>query len=46
MWDEGVGDKIQRRQGWLERHADRITSALLAAERDPEMHGRRWKGHL
>jgi hypothetical protein len=30
MWDEGVGEKIMRRQDWLESHADDITSALTA----------------
>jgi hypothetical protein len=30
MWDEGVGEKITRRQDWLEAHADAITTALIA----------------
>lgn len=28
MWDEGVGDKIRRRQAWLSANADQITTAL------------------
>lgn len=31
MWDDGVGDKIQRRQGWLDRHQGAIAAALLDA---------------
>jgi hypothetical protein len=30
MWSEGVGDTIRHRQAWLEEHADRLTTALLA----------------
>lgn len=29
MWDEGVGDKIRRRQSWLRANAPDITSALI-----------------
>ncbi|HEX5533407.1 MAG TPA: aminoglycoside phosphotransferase family protein [Actinomycetales bacterium] len=29
MWDEGVGDKIRRREAWLEENRDRLTAALL-----------------
>jgi hypothetical protein len=28
MWDEGVGDKIQRRQTWLENNASVLNKAL------------------
>lgn len=31
MWDEGVGDIIKRREGWLERNGAAIESALFAA---------------
>ncbi|MFI6790650.1 phosphotransferase [Nonomuraea sp. NPDC050383] len=30
MWDEGVGDKIKRREAWLERNAVAIDAALHA----------------
>lgn len=30
MWDEGVGDVIARRQGWLERNGPAIEAALTA----------------
>lgn len=30
MWDEGVGDIIQRREAWLERNGSAIEAALLA----------------
>jgi thiamine kinase-like enzyme len=30
MWDEGVGDRIQRRQRWLAEHADELHEALTA----------------
>jgi hypothetical protein len=30
MWSDGVGDKIRRRQTWLEAHADSITTSLLS----------------
>ena len=30
MWDEGVGDVIERREAWLDRHAARLTAALTA----------------
>jgi hypothetical protein len=30
MWDEGVGDVINRREAWLERHAAALTAALTA----------------
>jgi hypothetical protein len=30
MWDEGVGDAINRRGAWLDRHAAAITAALTA----------------
>ena len=30
MWDEGVGDVIKRREGWLDRHAATLTAALTA----------------
>jgi hypothetical protein len=30
MWDEGVGDVINRRLAWLERNADTIGEALEA----------------
>jgi hypothetical protein len=30
MWSEGVGDHIRRRQIWLDRYADPITTALLS----------------
>lgn len=29
MWDEGVGDVIRRREGWIERHRDALNHALL-----------------
>lgn len=29
MWDEGVGDKIRRRQAWMRANATAITAALL-----------------
>jgi hypothetical protein len=29
MWSEGVGDKIRRRQTWLEENADSLTKAML-----------------
>jgi hypothetical protein len=28
MWDEGVGDRILRRQQWLTEHADGLSEAL------------------
>jgi hypothetical protein len=28
MWDDGVGDKIRRRQAWLRANAAEITAAL------------------
>ena len=28
MWDEGVGDRIRRRQSWLLEHADRLQAAI------------------
>ena len=30
MWDEGVGDRILRRQQWLAEHADELHEALTA----------------
>ncbi|GGS98728.1 trifolitoxin immunity domain-containing protein [Nonomuraea spiralis] len=30
MWEEGVGDRIKRRETWLERHAVAIDAALTA----------------
>jgi hypothetical protein len=30
MWDEGVGDVIERRAAWLDRHAATLTAALTA----------------
>ncbi|WP_336209696.1 phosphotransferase [Nonomuraea sp. LPB2021202275-12-8] len=30
MWQEGVGDKIKRREAWLERNASEIEAALTA----------------
>lgn len=30
MWDEGVGDRILRRQRWLAEHADELHEALTA----------------
>ncbi|WP_342779332.1 phosphotransferase, partial [Nonomuraea turkmeniaca] len=30
MWQEGVGDKIKRREAWLERHGAAIEAALTA----------------
>jgi hypothetical protein len=32
MWDEGVGDVINRRLAWLERNADTLRQALEALE--------------
>ena len=29
MWSEGVGDKIRRRQTWLEENSGPLTRALL-----------------
>ena len=30
MWDEGVGDVIERCQAWLDRHAATLAAALTA----------------
>jgi Ser/Thr protein kinase RdoA (MazF antagonist) len=30
MWEEGVGDRIRRREGWLEQHADHLHSAITS----------------
>lgn len=30
MWDEGVGDRIRRRQAWLAENADHLAGALLS----------------
>jgi len=30
MWDEGVGDVINRREAWLDRHGKALTAALTA----------------
>lgn len=30
MWQEGVGDRIKRREAWLERHGAELEAALTA----------------